>query len=70
MIGFLCGAALLVGSLAAFRRLLPRAGMPHPLAIAPYLQVAIPIALVSALVIGTGLIATSLAAGIAGLSPT
>lgn len=60
MITLLCGLFLLVGSITTFRRLLPRNGVPHRLAVAPYLQVWIPIGLTGTLVIGTGLVISGL----------
>jgi hypothetical protein len=55
------GAVLLAGSLGVFWRLRPHEGVPHRLAVAPFLQVAIPVTLVSGVVVGIGLIASGLA---------
>jgi hypothetical protein len=61
MISFLSGALLLLGASGAFWRLLPHDGVPHRLAVMPYLQVWIPIGLTSAAVIGIGLAVSGLA---------
>jgi len=55
MISFFAGAIILAGSLSGFWRLLPQDGIPHPLVVAPFLQVVIPVALVSGIVVGIGL---------------
>ena len=60
MIRFLSGAILILAATGAFWRLLPRGGVPHRLAVAPYLQVWIPIALTSGFVVGAGLLVSGL----------
>ena len=65
MIQFVLGALLLSAATAAFWHLLPRDGVPHRLAVTPYLQVWIPIGLTCGLVVGAGL----LVSGLVNLSP-
>lgn len=60
MITLLCGLLLLIGSVAAFHRLLPRNGVPHRLAVAPYLQVWIPVGLTGGVVMGAGFVVSGL----------
>jgi hypothetical protein len=61
MINLLSGTLLLLGASGAFWRLLPHNGVPHRLAVTPYLQAWIPIGLTSAAVIGAGLAVSGLA---------
>jgi len=60
MINFLFGTVLVLAASGAFWRLLPQNGVPHRLAVMPYLQVWIPIGLTSAIVIGAGLLVSGL----------
>lgn len=60
MISLLSGVILLSGVAILFRRLLPQDGVPHRLAVTPYLQQLIPIGITSGVVIGIGLIISGL----------
>jgi hypothetical protein len=60
MISLLSGAILLSAVTILFRRLLPQDGVPHRLAVMPYLQQLIPIGITSGLVVGVGLIVSGL----------
>jgi hypothetical protein len=60
MISLLSGAVLLSAVTILFRRLLPQDGVPHHLAVTPYLQQLIPIGITSGVVIGIGLVVSGL----------
>ena len=61
MFALLSGVILVAGTTGIFRHLLPQNGVPHRLAVMPYVQVWIPIGLTSAFVIGAGLVISGLA---------
>jgi hypothetical protein len=60
MISFFSGTILLVGTASLLWHLLPRDGVPHRLSVMPYVQVWIPVGIVSGLVIGIGLMVAGL----------
>ena len=60
MLSVVLGALLLSGTIGAFWHLRARDGVPHPLAVARYVQVWIPIGITSGIVIGFGLIVSGL----------
>jgi hypothetical protein len=60
MISLLSGAILLSVVAALFRRLLPQDGVPHRLAVMPYLQQLIPIGITCGFGVGVGLIVSGL----------
>jgi hypothetical protein len=60
MLSLIFGVVLMLGTAGAFWHLRARDGVPHPLAVARYLQVWIPIGITSGLVIGLGLVVSGL----------
>jgi len=60
MLNLILGLILVIGTASAFWHLRARDGVPHPLAVARYVQVWIPIGITSGIVIGFGLIVSGL----------
>jgi hypothetical protein len=65
MITIFYGLVLLSGTIAAFWRLRPQNGVPHPWAMMPYLEVMIPIGITAGIAFGI----CFLVAGVMGFNP-